>query len=139
AMAKAALRKLSWTPGARVTRRWEPGHSGTLDLRRLLRVNAKHAGELITIPFRTRQTKPRPLVLICDVSGSMDPYTRMLLLFAHALARGERRVEGFRFSSRLTRITRQFATARIDHALTCAQRTVDAWSGGTRIGDAIKS
>jgi uncharacterized protein len=138
-LAKAALQKLSWTPGVRVTRRWEPGRSGTIDLRRLLRVNAKHAGELITIPFRTRQTKPRPLVLICDVSGSMDPYTRMLLLFAHALARGERRVEVFVFSTRLTRITRQFATARTDHALTRAQRTVDAWSGGTRIGDAIKS
>ena len=139
ALAKAALQKLSWTPGARVTRRWEPGHNGMIDLRRLLRVNARHAGEFVTIPYRTRRTKPRPLVLICDVSGSMDPYTRMLLLFAHAIARGERRVEVFVFSTRLTRITRQFDTARTDHALTRAQRTVDAWSGGTRIGEAIKS
>ena len=139
ALAESALQKLNWTPGERLTRRWQPGRSGMVDLRRLLRVNARHAGELIAIPHRMRRTKPRPLVLLCDVSGSMDPYTRMLLLFAHALARGERRVEVFVFSTRLTRITRHFDTARTDHALTRAQQTVDAWSSGTRIGEAIKS
>ena len=139
ALAQAAIVKLTWTPGARLTRRWERGHRGVIDLRRLLRVNAKHGGELVAIPYRTRRIKPRPLVLICDVSGSMDPYTRMLLLFAHALARGERRVEVFVFSTRLTRITRWFDSNRTDDALHRVQQRVGAWSGGTRIGDAIRS
>jgi uncharacterized protein len=138
ALAKAALSKLTWSPGWRVTRRWEPGRSGTVDLRRLLRDNVRHSGELIAIPYRARRTKPRPLIVICDVSGSMDPYTRMLLLFAHAMARGMRRVEVFVFSTRLTRITRQFAAQRVDEALRGVQPQ-GLWSGGTRIGEAIQS
>jgi uncharacterized protein with von Willebrand factor type A (vWA) domain len=139
ALAKAAMSKLTWSPGFRVTRRWEPGRGGTVDLRRLLRVNARHSGELISIPYRMRRLKPRPLVVICDVSGSMDPYTRMLLLFAHAMARGARRVEVFVFSTRLVRITRQFASERTDEALKAVQRSAVMWSGGTRIGEAIRS
>src|SRR5262245_4522135 len=137
--AKEALLKLTWSPGRRTTRRWEPGRSRIVDLRRLLRANARHAGELIAIPYRARQTRPRPLVVICDVSGSMDPYTRMLLLFAHAMARGTRRVEVFVFSTRLNRITRQFAADRAAEALEGLQQSVRLWSGGTRIGDAIRS
>jgi uncharacterized protein len=72
------------------------------------------------------------------VSGSMDPYTRMLLLFAHAMTRGARRVEVFVFSTRLTRITRQFAAERVDEALQGVQQR-GLWSGGTRIGEAVRS
>jgi uncharacterized protein with von Willebrand factor type A (vWA) domain len=139
AMAKQALSKLAWSPGRRTTRRWEPGGRGIVDLRRLLRANARHPGELIAIPYRARQTRPRPLVVICDVSGSMDPYTRMLLLFAHAMARGVGRVEVFVFSTRLNRITRQFADGGADEALRGLQHSLRMWSGGTRIGDAIRS
>ena len=79
-------------------------------------------------------------MLMCDVSGSMDPYTRMLLLFAHAIAGGKRRVEVFVFSTRLTRVTRQFAAPDVDAAIgsVCASVVRD-WSGGTRIGEAIRT
>jgi uncharacterized protein with von Willebrand factor type A (vWA) domain len=139
ARATVALAKLAWNPGVRVTRRWVAGPGRTIDLRRLLRVNAKHGGELIAIPYRVRRVAPRPLILICDVSGSMEPYTRMLLLFAHAIAAGERRVEVFVFSTRLTRVTRQFGTARVNVALTRLREAVGDWSGGTRIGEAIRT
>jgi uncharacterized protein with von Willebrand factor type A (vWA) domain len=136
-LAKIALATLTWNPGVRVTRRWVAGAGRTVDLRRLMRVNAKHGGELMAIPYRIRRVAPRPLVLICDVSGSMDPYARMLMLFGHAIGTGERRVEVFVFSTRLTRVTRQFATPRVDTALTRVQKVVGDWSGGTRIGEAI--
>jgi uncharacterized protein with von Willebrand factor type A (vWA) domain len=137
--ARLALAKLAWTPGVRVTRRWVAGRSQTADLRRVLRANARHGGELMTIPRRVRRVAPRPLVLLCDVSGSMEPYTRMLLLFAHEMARGERRVEVFVFSTRLTRVTAQLAAARLDVVLHRLREAVHDWSGGTRIGEAIRA
>ena len=137
ARAESAIAKLTWTPGLRVTRRWIRGGRRAIDLRRLLRANVKHGGELITVPRRMRRTMPRPLILICDVSGSMEPYTRMLLLFAHALAGGHRRIEVFAFSTELTRVTRQFAGVRGDAALLRVRDAVRDWSGGTRIGAAL--
>jgi len=139
AVARNALAVLAWSPGVRITRRWVPGPGREIDLRRLLRANARHGGELLTLPFRIRRTAPRPLVLIADVSGSMELYTRMLLLFAHAIGGGERRVEVFVFSTRLTRVTRQFAAARADEALSKVRDAVGDWSGGTRIGEAIRT
>ena len=139
ARARDAMAKLAWDPGMRVTRRWATGSGQAIDLRRLLRANVKHGGELVAIPHRIRRVAPRPLILICDVSGSMEPYTRMLLLFAHAIAGGERRVEVFVFSTRLTRVTRQFAGIRADGALSRVRDAVHDWSGGTRIGEAIRA
>jgi uncharacterized protein with von Willebrand factor type A (vWA) domain len=139
ARAKEAMARLAWDPGVRVTRRWAAGSGRAIDLRRLLRANIKHGGELIAIPHRVRRVAPRPLILICDVSGSMEPYTRMLLLFAHGLAGGERRVEVFVFSTRLTRVTRQFAGPRAARALSRVRDAVRDWSGGTRIGEAIRA
>jgi hypothetical protein len=141
ARAEEVLARLAWTPGARVTRRWKGGverrADSTVDLRRLLAVNAKYGGELLSIPHRARRLAARPLILICDVSGSMEPYSRMLLLFAHALTRGHRRVEVFVFSTRLTRITRLLDTKKLDAELTRVRETAGDWSGGTRIGEAI--
>jgi uncharacterized protein with von Willebrand factor type A (vWA) domain len=137
ARAQDAMTKLTWDPGVRVTRRWVAGGRQAVDLRRLLRANVKHGGELVTVPYRMRRVAPRPLVLICDVSGSMEPYTRMLLLFAHALAAGRRQIEVFVFSTRLTRVTRQFAGARGSASLMRVRDAVRDWSGGTRIGDAL--
>jgi uncharacterized protein with von Willebrand factor type A (vWA) domain len=137
ARAHEAIAKLTWNPGVRVTRRWISGGRRAVDLRRLLRANVKHGGELITVPRRMRRTMPRPLILICDVSGSMEPYTRMLLLFAHALAGSHRRIEVFVFSTELTRVTRQFAGVRRDAALLRVRDAVRDWSGGTRIGAAL--
>jgi uncharacterized protein with von Willebrand factor type A (vWA) domain len=136
ARAQEAIRALTWNPGMRITRRWIAGGRQTVDLRRLVRANVKHGGELITVPYRVRRAAPRPLVLICDVSGSMEPYTRMLLLFAHALAGGDRRIEVFVFSTELTRVTRQFAGPSTG-ALLRVRDAVRDWSGGTRIGAAL--
>lgn len=91
------------------------------------------------IPRRERRLAPRPLVVLCDVSGSMEPYTRMLLLFVHALARRQRSIEVFVFSTRLTRITRPFVARPIDQALARVHDMVKDWSGGTRIGQALRT
>jgi uncharacterized protein len=85
-----------------------------------------------------RRIRPRPLVLLCDVSGSMERYSRMLLHFAHALTRRQRRVEAFLFSTELTRITMQLRARRISEAVSAVSRAVPDWSGGTRIGAAIR-
>jgi uncharacterized protein with von Willebrand factor type A (vWA) domain len=138
ARAQQAIAKLVWSPGVRVTRRWVAGGKRALDLGRLLRANAKHGGELLTLPYRVRRVAPRPLILICDVSGSMEPYTRMLLLLAHAMSSGERRVEVFLFSTQLTRVTRHFAETRVEAAMEKVRDAVRDWSGGTRIGDAVR-
>jgi uncharacterized protein with von Willebrand factor type A (vWA) domain len=139
ARARAVIARLTWTPGVRVTRRWVAASDGAVDPRRLLRVNARHGGEPLVIPRRERRLAPRPLVVLCDVSGSMEPYTRMLLLFVHAMARRRRSVEVFVFSTRLTRITRPFVARPIDAAMMRVRGVVMDWSGGTRIGEALRT
>lgn len=136
AEARAALAALTWQPGARRTRRWVAGDGPRLDVRRAFR-HGVSTGELLTLPTRRRRVRPRPLVIFCDVSGSMERYSRMLLHFAHALTRADERVEAFTFSTRLTRITRELGARRVDDALGAAARRVPDWSGGTRIGDAL--
>jgi uncharacterized protein with von Willebrand factor type A (vWA) domain len=139
ARATKAMARLVWDPGVLRTRRWKVGHGRAVDFRRLLRVNSRFSGELLIIPRRRRRTTPRPLVLVCDISGSMEPYTRMLLLFAHAMAARSRRIEVFVFATRLTRVTRHFRNRRADQAFPRVQSAVRDWSGGTRIGDAIRA
>jgi len=80
----------------------------------------------------------RPLVLLCDISRSMERYSRMLLHFAHAVMARQRRVEAFVFSTELTRITRQLRIQRPDAALAAVSGAVPDWSGGTRIGGALR-
>ena len=90
------------------------------------------------LPRRVRRIRSRPLVLLCDVSGSMEQYSRMLLHFAYALMSRHHRVEAFLFSTRLTRITTQLRQHSPEHAIAAVSRSVQDWSGGTRIGEAIK-
>jgi uncharacterized protein len=137
--ARALLRELTWRAGHRRTRRWAPGRGRTLDLRRLVRRNMKHGGEPLDLPRRRRKEKTRPLVVIADVSGSMERYSRMLLQFVHALVRRHAHVEAFLFSTRLTRVTRYLSAVGIDDAVTGVARSVTDWGGGTRIGDALRS
>lgn len=139
AMARAAIAQLRWTPGRRRTRRWSSGRGPRIDLRRAIARSLRTGGDIITLPRRTRRTRPRPIVLLCDVSGSMDRYSRTLLHFAHSLVRHGHRVEAFLFSTRLTRITRALRTSRADTAITAASRSVQDWSGGTRIGSALRT
>jgi len=138
AEASAALERLVWNPGERRTRRWIRGRGPRLDLRRALADSRRTGGDVVALPRQRRRIRSRPLVLLCDISGSMERYSRMLLHFAHAIALRHRRVEAFLFSTRLTRITRQLRTAQPDTALTAVSRAVPEWSGGTRIGRALK-
>ena len=137
--AKQLIASLQWNPGTRLTRRRERGRGPTLDVRRTLRDSAQYGGELLHLKTRRRKEKPRRLVVICDVSGSMERYTRMLLHFIHSLYGGlEGRVEAFLFATRLTRITKQLGYRDIDQAVGEVAKTVPDWSGGTRIGAALR-
>jgi uncharacterized protein len=136
--ARKALSRLEWNPGMRRTRRWIRGRGARIDLRRAIAGSLRSGGDVVTLPTRTRRLRPRPLVLLCDVSGSMERYSRMLLHFAHALTSRHRRVEAFLFSTQLTRITRQLCARRPDEAIAAVSRSVPDWSGGTRIGGALK-
>ncbi len=138
AMARVALDRLDWTPGTRRTRRWIPGRGPRLDLRRALARSVSTGGDLVTLPRRQRRSHPRPLVLICDISGSMERYSRMLLHFAHAMGRRQRRVEAFLFSTRLTRVTAELRRRSVDEAIADVASAVHDWSGGTRIGEALR-
>ena len=107
------------------------------DLRATIRVSLRHGGELIERRFREPGERPRRLVLICDVSGSMAPYSRVLLQYLQASVAARSRVEAFVFGTRLTRVTRELAGRDPDRALRRAAEHVQDWSGGTRIGEAI--
>jgi uncharacterized protein len=131
---------LVWRLGSRRTRRLRSGEGDRLDLRRTLRQSLRHGGEIVGWRRRLRRTKPRPLVVLADISGSMERYTRLLLLFLYTLAEGlERRVEAFVFGTRLTRVTRQLRGRDVERALTEVSRAVPDWSGGTRIGDTLRA
>ena len=124
----------------RRTRRLARSRRGLPDLRRTLRASLVHGGEVLSWERRSPRTKPRRLVVLGDVSGSMEPYTRMLLLFLYALAAPERRrVEVFLFATRLTRVTRELSAGDPEKALAAVARAVPDWSGGTRIGEAIRA
>jgi uncharacterized protein with von Willebrand factor type A (vWA) domain len=137
--ARQVLARLPWRLGMRRTRRWRRTPGGAIDLRRILRRNLLRGGELVDLPRRTRRAVPRPLVLIADVSGSMDRYSRMLVHFLYGLSEHGRRVESFVFATRLTRITRRLAEGGDATAIARLMRDVNDWGGGTRIGDALRA
>jgi len=123
----------------RKTRRTERARKGARpDLRRALRTHVRHGGADLRIPRRRARVRPRPLVLLLDVSGSMSSYSRALLQFAYAVARGPGRVEVFCFGTRLTRVSNALARRDPDEALRRAAETVVDWQGGTRIGESIR-
>jgi len=130
------LQQAPWRIAERRTRRLRPARSGRVDLRRTARHSIRSSGELIRLLHRQPRLRRRPLVLLCDVSGSMERYSRLLLIFAHAIARRED-VETFVFSTRLTRITRALRRRDLDRALGEVTKTVHDFSGGTRIGQAL--
>ena len=138
AEARAALSLLVWRPGERRTRRWIRGRGPRVDLRRAIAASVRSGGDVVQLPRRRRRVRPRPLILLCDVSGSMERYSRMLLHFAHAVTQRHQRVETFLFSTTLTRVTHQLRAAGPDAALAAVSEAVADWSGGTRIGAAIK-
>jgi uncharacterized protein with von Willebrand factor type A (vWA) domain len=137
--AKEMIQRMRWRIEERPTRRRRSALRGRmLDFRRTLRRNMRYGGELLQLAWRETQTTPRPLVVICDISGSMERYSRILLQFVHAITEGLGDVESFVFGTRLTRITRQLRHRDIDDAIDLVSKQVTDWSGGTRIGDAVR-
>ncbi|MCZ7588442.1 MAG: VWA domain-containing protein [Gaiella sp.] len=109
-----------------------------LDVRRMIRRSLRTGGDPVERPFRARKEVPRKLVVLCDVSGSMDSYARALLLFLHAVVGTGRGVEAFAFGTRLSRLTPDLATRDPDAALArCTEAVVD-WGSGTRIGASLR-
>jgi uncharacterized protein len=109
------------------------------DLRRTVRLALRSGGEPVTLAWQAPRTQARRLVLLCDISGSMEPYARALLRYAHAAVVARGRVEVFALGTRLSRLTRQLASRDPDAALAAAARAVPDWSGGTRLGDGLRA
>ena len=136
--AKRLMAEMRWHLGMRPTRRKRPSRRGAYpDMRRIVRRNLKYGGELLDLTWRKTRFKPRPLVIICDISGSMSLYSRLLLHFIHTISNGLLNVEAFVFGTRLTRVTRQLKKRDVDDAVRDVSKSVQDWSGGTRIGDAL--
>jgi len=133
------IRLMRLPAGLTRSRRARPGGRDRLDIRRLLRRSLRFGGELLVFSWKSPTQRPRPLVLLCDISGSMERYTRLLLNFTYALKTASTRVEAFVFATRLTRITHLLRSHDVDAALNRVMASVDDWSGGTRIGEAIET
>lgn len=134
----ALLADMAWSPSYVASRRWQTASRGEVpDLRRTLRLLVGPRGDLMPLAFSQRRPKQRPVVVIADVSGSMEPYTEMLLHFVHGAQYKFSNVEAFVFATRLTRVTRQLRTRNATDALSRVAARVPDWSGGTRIGEAL--
>ena len=138
--ALAMLARLRPVLPRRRTRRWIAGRRrGRRPARaRMLRAALRTAGEPLLWRWLAHPKRPRPIALVCDISGSMERYSRLMLRFAHALGRSGAQVEVFVFGTRLTRITRELRVRDPDAALARVGRLVDDWNGGTRIGDSLR-
>ena len=138
--ARELIARMRWRLGERRTRRLRSSrHGRQLDLRQTLRRSLRTDGEPIALARRRPRMKPRPLVILCDISGSMALYSRLLLHFVHTVSNGLQNVETFLFGTRLTRITRYLASRDVDDAIAHVTRNVQDWSGGTRIGDSLRT
>lgn len=132
------IAELNVSLGKRKSRRWRSGFGDRLDFRRSVRLNLRYGGEWLAWARRRPRLKERPLVVLADVSGSMELYTRILLQFVYGLVRIHgAAVEAFVFGTRLTRITRALEQSRPEEALRRVSEKVPDWSGGTRIGRAL--
>ena len=116
------------------TRRYQPGGGRKADLRATLRTALRQGGDTIPLRFKKPRRRHPPLVVLCDISGSMSRYSRMLLHFMHAVTNDRDRVHTFVFGTRLTNITRHLRHKDVDVAVEKVAESVVDWSGGTRIG-----
>ncbi|MBW7882000.1 MAG: VWA domain-containing protein [Caldilineaceae bacterium] len=138
AQIRRMMAALAWQPQPRRTRRLVKAQKGRrLDLRRTLRQNLRHGGDLLRLAYRERKRRRRSLIVLCDISGSMERYSRVLLQFLYVITRRLDRVETFVFSTRLTRISRLLRRYSVDAALDRVQAAATDWGGGTRIGGAV--
>jgi uncharacterized protein len=133
------MSRLQLAAPPRRTRRYEKGRSGEhIDLRRTLRASLRTAGDPIRLARRHRRVSRRRLVMLCDISGSMEPYARAYLQFLTCAAGSGPNAEAFAFATRLTRLTRALASRNPERAIQRAAETAPDWSSGTRIGDALR-
>jgi uncharacterized protein with von Willebrand factor type A (vWA) domain len=140
ARARVLIRQIAVGRPRRRTHRLRPDRRGSvIDVRGLVRASLATGGDPVVRAYRSRAHAPRKLVLILDISGSMEAYARALLLYLHAARGSGRGVETFAFGTRLTRLTTELGTRSADAALAAASRRVVDWSGGTRIGDSLKA
>ncbi len=140
AQARRLMADLRLTGSHRPSRRRKVTRShGTPDLRRTVRRSLRAGGEVAPPVFNKTGTRPRPLVLLLDVSGSMEPYARAFVRFVHAAVVSRTRVEAFALGTRLTRITRELSSRDPDAAVHAAASRVVDWSGGTRLGDGLRA
>ncbi|MGY0832336.1 vWA domain-containing protein [Azospirillum argentinense] len=136
--AKRMLARIALPVAEVTTRRHRPDPRGQrVDPRATLRRMLRSGGDLADLARRSRRTRPPPLVVLCDISGSMTRYSRMLLHFMHAVSNDRDRVHSFVFGTRLTNITRHLRHKDVDVALDAVSAAVADWSGGTRIGTAL--
>ncbi|MGH7074299.1 MAG: vWA domain-containing protein [Stellaceae bacterium] len=137
AAAKAAIRHMRMPIKDMPTRRFAPDPRGArADMRATLRAQLRSGG-MLSLKRRSRRTRPPPLVILCDISGSMARYSRVFLHFVHAVTNDRDRVYSFLFGTRLTNITRYLREADVDAALDAVASVVEDWSGGTRIGHCL--
>jgi len=140
AAAKRAIQRLALPLQALPTRRFRPDPRGRrADMRATLRAQLRAGPGVIPLARRAPRTRTPPLVALCDISGSMARYSRMLLHFLHALATARDRVHSFVFGTRLTNVTRQLRGRDVDLALDRVAGSVEDWGGGTRIGESLKA
>ena len=136
-MAKRVIAKMPASLGMRKTRRFHTGKGRQINMRRLMKDMIRKRGDVTRLPTHRRIEKPRPVVLLCDISGSMERYTRVLLHFMHTLAGSRFQVESFVYSTDITRITRQIRQKNVDDALEDIGQAVLQWGGGTMTGECL--
>ena len=138
--ARQLIARMVWQPSDARSRRWKTDARGLRpDMRATLRSMTGPTADLVPMVMSRRRFRRRPLVVIADVSGSMEAYAEMMLTFAHAARARISRVESFVFSTRLTRVTWQLGRREVKAALAGVAAAVDDWSGGTKIGEALEA
>lgn len=129
--------RVAGTP--RQSLRWVPARNGRRpDMRRTVRASLAAQGEVARRRWSRHGDRPRRIVFLLDISGSMEPYARALVRFVHAGVAGRQRVEAFTLGTRLTRVTRELSSRDPDRALRDAGTRVEDWSGGTRLGETLR-
>ena len=138
AAAKQEIRKLTLPLDEKPTRRFRTHPAGrVVDLRATLRQSLRLGGDILKLEHKQRVEKPPPLVVLCDISGSMARYAQILLHFLHAVTNERDRVHSFLFGTRLTNVTRQLRHRDPEFAFEMVSHIVPDWSGGTRIGESL--
>lgn len=136
---KRLMQEMRWKISLRKTRRYVSNNKGRrLHMRRVMTSAIRHGGVVLKLAYQERKIKQRPLVLIADISGSMEKYARLVLQFFYSVSHSLKNVECFVFGTRMTRITGQLKLRNIDRAIDEASREVVDWSGGTRIGESLQ-